>query len=196
LDTFASGEEDVHQRPHSDLGVGGNRGGDQFPYYVMNKKTTFDEHNGIYSTVLQSKTGKGGLGKGFAERISKLIASSKGMLGTGNVAAVSSAGSFQISEELKRSVAKAELYVQQEQKLEAARQRRENALFLKQSSSRSANNKHADISRNALQRRWREDAERSQRSHTLKQSTDEQVVLRKVTIVAHNGDLGGLFTIF
>lgn len=84
------------------------------------------------------------------------------------------------NEDLKRSLAKMEKLMQIETKLEAARVRRTNNLRLKESISKAANQRHGEASREALQRKWLEEEERARQSFLLKQSSDDQLVLRKV----------------
>lgn len=43
--------------------------------------------------------------------------------------------------------------------------------------------KHAEVSQRALQARWKEDQAREQKSHALKKSNEENVMLRKVSRV-------------
>ena len=76
---------------------------------------------------------------------------------------------------------KASRYVALEGKLQAARQRREAALYVREARSRAANMRQAEASRAALQGRWREEAARAKRAFALKQSSDEQLALRKVS---------------
>ncbi len=84
------------------------------------------------------------------------------------------------NEDLKRSLAKAERLLQLEGRIEAARRRRENALFLRESASRAANLRHAEISRDAMQQKWVEDADRARQAFELRRTSDDQVALRKV----------------
>lgn len=85
------------------------------------------------------------------------------------------------NDDLKRSLAKADKLLQLESKIEAARRRRENALFLRESASRAANLRHAEISRDAMQQKWQQDADRARQAFELRRANDDQVVLRKVT---------------
>ena len=86
------------------------------------------------------------------------------------------------NEDLKYAIGKAEKHMELERRIDSARRRRENMLFLRESRSRATNMRQADISKSALQQRWKDDVDRDRRAHALKQSTDEQVVLRKVSV--------------
>jgi len=86
------------------------------------------------------------------------------------------------NEDLKRSLAKMEKLMQIETKLEAARVRRSNNLHLKESITKAANQRHGETSREALQRKWLEEEERARQSFLLRQSSDDQLVLRKVQL--------------
>lgn len=85
------------------------------------------------------------------------------------------------NEDLKRSLTRMEKLMQIETKLEAARVRRSNTLHLKESASRAANQRHVEVSQDALQRKWVEEEERARQAFLLKQSSDDQLVLRKVS---------------
>lgn len=82
--------------------------------------------------------------------------------------------------DIKQSVAKVEKRLQIEQKLHAARLRREAHLRVREASSRAANIKQAQVSHAAAKRRNVEDAERETRAFSLERSSAEQVLLRKV----------------
>lgn len=84
-------------------------------------------------------------------------------------------------EDLRRSLAKMEKLMQIETKLEAARVRRSNSLHMKESTLRVANQRHDEVSREALQRKWVEDEDRARQAFLMKQSSDDQVALRKVS---------------
>lgn len=81
---------------------------------------------------------------------------------------------------LHSSLAKAESFIEQEQKLALAKRRREKSLFTKEAQSKIQNMKHAEISQRALQQRWKDDQIREQKSYALKKSNEENVMLRKV----------------
>ncbi len=89
-------------------------------------------------------------------------------------------GGILFNEDLRRSLAKMEKLMQIETKLEAARVRRSNNLHMKESTVRAANQRHGEVSRGALQRKWVEEEERARQAFLLKQSSDDQVALRKV----------------
>lgn len=89
-------------------------------------------------------------------------------------------GGILFNEDLRRSLAKMEKLMQIETKLEAARVRRSNTLHMKESTVRAANQRHGEVSREALQRKWVEEEERARQAFLLKQSSDDQVALRKV----------------
>lgn len=97
-----------------------------------------------------------------------------------NVVGAGAGDDMIFNEDLKRSLAKMEKLMQIETKLEAARVRRSNHLHLKESISKAANERHGEASREALQRKWLEEEERARQSFLLRQSSDDQVVLRKV----------------
>lgn len=84
-------------------------------------------------------------------------------------------------EDVQRSLAKADQRLQIEQKLHAARRRRDAHLRVREASSRAANTKHAQVSRAAAERRSVEDVEREERSFRLERGSAEQVLLRKVS---------------
>lgn len=89
-------------------------------------------------------------------------------------------GGILFNEDLRRSLAKMEKLMQIETKLEAARVRRSNNLHMKESALKAANQRHGEVSRGALQRKWVEEEERARQAYLLKQSSDDQVALRKV----------------
>ena len=89
-------------------------------------------------------------------------------------------GGILFNEDLRRSLAKMEKLMQIETKLEAARVRRSNTLHMKESTVRAANQRHGEVSREALQRKWVDEEERARQAFLLKQSSDDQVALRKV----------------
>lgn len=82
--------------------------------------------------------------------------------------------------DLKRSLAKMDQLLRIERKAVTARKRREAHLTLRGAASRAANLRQAQVSREAAQQRWKEDAERDRKAFSLRQSTTEQVLLRKV----------------
>lgn len=70
--------------------------------------------------------------------------------------------------------------MQIESKLEAARVRRHSSLQLREGLTRAANQRQGEVSREALQRKWLEEEERSRQAFLLKQSSADQQVLRRV----------------
>lgn len=92
-------------------------------------------------------------------------------------------GGILFNADLRRSLQKADRLLHLEGKIEAARRRRENALFLKESASRAANLRHAEVSREALQQKWLDDADRARQAFELRRTSDDQVALRKVGVL-------------
>lgn len=84
------------------------------------------------------------------------------------------------NEDLRRSLARMERLMQSEQKVSAARRRREGHLSVREAACRASNLKHAQASRAALQRKWADDADRERKAFALKTSSAEQVLLSKV----------------
>lgn len=89
-------------------------------------------------------------------------------------------GGILFNEDLRRSLAQMEKLMQIETKLEAARVRRSNNMHMKEANLRAANQRHGEVSRGALQRKWVEEEERARQAFLMKQTNDDQVALRKV----------------
>lgn len=87
---------------------------------------------------------------------------------------------FSADEDVKQALVKVDQRLQIEQKLHAARRRRDAHLRVREASSRAANTKQAQVSRAAAERRSAEDVEREERSFRLERSSAEQGLLRKV----------------
>ena len=84
------------------------------------------------------------------------------------------------NEDLKRSLAKMEQLMRLEQRSQSAHRRRETHLSVRQAASRAANTKHAATSREAMQRKWSEDAARESKSFALQRTSIEHAMLRQV----------------
>ncbi|KAJ1421709.1 hypothetical protein B484DRAFT_481104 [Ochromonadaceae sp. CCMP2298] len=136
-----------------------------------------------YREAFQDVGGAGNDNDSISTRNSTFVATDRSgqpAFNMGGEPLVEAPGGMVFNEDLRRSIAKAEKYLQYEKKLDAARKRRESMQFLKESRSRTANQRQTEVSRNALQQRWLTDAEMSRRSHALKRSSEDQVLLRKI----------------
>ena len=83
---------------------------------------------------------------------------------------------------IKDSISRAEQHVLYEQRLEAARWRREQGMYLRGARCRADNMRRAEASREALQRRWTGEAQRRQQAECVRASSQEHVLLRKVSV--------------
>jgi hypothetical protein len=84
-----------------------------------------------------------------------------------------------LSEDTMRNIAKVEIYLNFEKKMDVARRRREWLTFLKESSCRAANMKHMQTASGIKQKRWLDDVNRDHNSYILRKSNEEHVILRK-----------------
>jgi len=84
-----------------------------------------------------------------------------------------------LSEDMMRNIAKAEIFLTLEKKMDVARRRRERLTYLKETHCRAANLKHMQIASGIKQRRWLDDANRDHNSYILRKSNEEHVILRK-----------------
>ena len=82
--------------------------------------------------------------------------------------------------DIKKLMNKGHFMLQQEEKLEGARKRREKLRAEKGRYYSAANQKRADISSRSMQQRWIEDRLRDEKSFKLKRSSEEHVMLRKI----------------
>lgn len=84
-----------------------------------------------------------------------------------------------LSEYAMRNIAKVEIYLNFEKKMDVARRRREWLTYLKESSCRAANIKHMQTASDIKQKRWLDDVNRDHESYILRKSNEEHVILRK-----------------
>ena len=82
--------------------------------------------------------------------------------------------------DIKKLMNKGHFMLQQEEKLEGARKRREKLRAEKGRYYSAANQKRADVSSRSMQQRWIEDRLRDEKSYKLKRSSEEHVMLRKI----------------
>jgi hypothetical protein len=82
--------------------------------------------------------------------------------------------------DLKKLMHKGHFMVQQEEKLDAARRRREKIRTEKGRHYSAANQKRAEVSSRTMQQRWVDDRLRDEKSYKLKRSSEEHVMLRKI----------------
>lgn len=84
-----------------------------------------------------------------------------------------------LSEDTMRNIAKVEIYLNFEKRMDVARRRREWLTYLKESSCRAANMKHMQTASDIKQKRWLDDVNRDHNSYILRKSNEEHVILRK-----------------
>lgn len=82
--------------------------------------------------------------------------------------------------DIKKLMHKGHFMLQQEEKLEGARKRREKLRAENGRYYSAANQKRADVSSRSMQQRWIEDRQRDEKSYKLKRSSEEHVMLRKI----------------
>jgi hypothetical protein len=82
--------------------------------------------------------------------------------------------------DIKKLMHKGNFMLQQEEKLDAARRRREKIRAEKGRYYSAANQKRAEVSSRSLQQRWMDDRIRDEKSYKLKRSSEEHVMLRKI----------------
>lgn len=84
-----------------------------------------------------------------------------------------------LSEDTMRNIAKVEIYLNFEKRMDVARRRREWLTYLKESGCRAANMKHMQTASDIKQKRWLDDVNRDHNSYILRKSNEEHVILRK-----------------